>query len=77
MTSHLLTTNEDATDALYATSASHLAELFGARTKAQIRSGAEVYESARLAGSFAEQVIAQRPKVIGRIDPAFSWGVSQ
>lgn len=57
------------TDPLYDTSASHLAELFGARTKTFLRTGRPVYETARLAGSFAEQVLKERARVVGRITP--------
>lgn len=69
-------TKTEATDRLFDTSASHLAELFGMRTKQRMREGREVYQSARLAGSFGQKVIEGRAKVIGRITPDTPWGES-
>lgn len=56
-------------------SPSHLAQVFGSRTVQMIRDGRDPYEAARLAGSFAEQVLAERRTVIGFIGPDCPWGI--
>lgn len=63
------------TDKLFDTTPSHLAQVFGAKTVRLIREGRDPYEAARLAGSFAEKVLAERRNVIGRITPDCPWGI--
>jgi hypothetical protein len=50
---HTNYTTPDATDGLFDTSAVHLAEVFGRRTKDAIRAGRDPYEAARMAFSYA------------------------
>lgn len=66
----------EATDQLFNTSPAHLAAVFGQRTVQMIRDGRDPYQAARLAGSFAERALAERPVIIGRITPEFPWGVN-
>lgn len=66
----------EATDALFDVSPEHLAEVFGRRTVQMIRDGRDPFQAARLAASFAQQVLSASPKVIGRISPDQPWGES-
>lgn len=65
---------DDAPDRLYDTSAIHLAEVFGRRTVQMIRDGRDPFEAARLAASFGQRAIDERPKVVGRITPEAPYG---
>lgn len=57
-------------------SSAHLAAVFGRRTIDRLAAGLDVSVSARLAATFAERVLDERPKVIGTITPEEPYGIA-